>query len=587
MRHVTITPNGQKRVLLVQSGTLGLALKQMADTSVNAARAESAAQEAVAAAEQAGSAGALAGAEAGSSAGQASGAEAGAVSGAEAGAEAGALVAADKANKDGSDISSASAWRDALDLGEVATQNVGTTPGTVAAGDDPRLEAVQFKADLDGSNVDAASFRSAIGADLAGNVNLSARASGFQAMSAADRFNQVEEVSIMELLPKARREDVIAGTNTTDLTSYIQAGLTQMQSQGGKIVCPRGQFYVQGTLQSDCDSMSIVGAGPGATTFLTDSATNTMFDFGNSGSARQRNGFSGVGFNSTVARTAGAYLRANKLSDFTLDWFWSGGGFRVLQIDNGAALLRVSRGYMQLPAAGVGIGILANDCTDLHIDRLQIAGSLAAQPFAGIRAKHVSGLWMHDVGAVWSGTPFLLDPDAGQTVQHGFSSNCHWDTSTGVGMDIAPAAGGVVERWESIGDWFATCSLQGLRTGGAGTIRGMQFLGPRAYNNGREGILHGNGTDVAFKEARLAGNSTAGANTYDGFRATAGVSEWEFTGRSGVADGFTNAQRYGARIDAGAGDHYTLKVDGRNNATGQLSDGGTGANKSATTLYAA
>ena len=42
MRYVTITPNGQKRVLLVQSGTLGLALKQMADTSENAAKAQSA-----------------------------------------------------------------------------------------------------------------------------------------------------------------------------------------------------------------------------------------------------------------------------------------------------------------------------------------------------------------------------------------------------------------------------------------------------------------------------------------------------------------------------------------------------------------
>lgn len=99
MRHVTITPNGQKRVLLVQSGTLGLALKQMADTSESAARAEAAAQEAEAARDDT-------------------------ISG---------LLT--KASKDGSDITSSEDWRTALGLGDVAVRNVGAEPTEVANGD--------------------------------------------------------------------------------------------------------------------------------------------------------------------------------------------------------------------------------------------------------------------------------------------------------------------------------------------------------------------------------------------------------------------------------------------------------------------
>lgn len=124
MRHVTITPNGQKRVLLVQSGTLGLALKQMADTSENAAKAQVAARDAETAA------------------GQAIAARDDVVDGLDA-----------KASRDASNISSGAAWRNALGLGGASVLEVGATEDTVAAGDDPRLEAVGGKADADLSNV--------------------------------------------------------------------------------------------------------------------------------------------------------------------------------------------------------------------------------------------------------------------------------------------------------------------------------------------------------------------------------------------------------------------------------------------------
>lgn len=52
-----------------------------------------------------------------------------------------------KANKDGSDITSGADWRTALALGDAATSNVGTTAGTVAAGDDARIVAVDSKQD--------------------------------------------------------------------------------------------------------------------------------------------------------------------------------------------------------------------------------------------------------------------------------------------------------------------------------------------------------------------------------------------------------------------------------------------------------
>lgn len=70
-----------------------------------------------------------------------------------------------KADRDGGNITSASAWQAALGLGNSAPLNVGTTSGTVAAGDDPRFGDLSDKADIDGANItDPPTFRTNIGA---------------------------------------------------------------------------------------------------------------------------------------------------------------------------------------------------------------------------------------------------------------------------------------------------------------------------------------------------------------------------------------------------------------------------------------
>ena len=78
------------------------------------------------------------------------------------------------ASKDGSNVSSAEDWRTALALGDAATKNIGNAPGTVAAGDDARLEAVSDKADLNLLNTE-------VSAPLAGSL----------IRTAADKFGDV------------------------------------------------------------------------------------------------------------------------------------------------------------------------------------------------------------------------------------------------------------------------------------------------------------------------------------------------------------------------------------------------------------
>lgn len=85
---------------------------------------------------------AAAASSAGAIAGAASGATAGATSGGTAGAGAAEAVLTSKLDTDGGNVgASAGVLRTALGLGDSATLNVGTTAGTVAAGDDSRIAA--------------------------------------------------------------------------------------------------------------------------------------------------------------------------------------------------------------------------------------------------------------------------------------------------------------------------------------------------------------------------------------------------------------------------------------------------------------
>lgn len=118
MQQVVIALEGQQVPLLIETGSLGLALKQMADTSENAAKAQEAAIEAQQAAANAAAAGASAGAEAGAmsgaSAGAASGASAGASAGQAAGAAAAQIVVDGKVNLTGDNIPDVEVFRAAI-----------------------------------------------------------------------------------------------------------------------------------------------------------------------------------------------------------------------------------------------------------------------------------------------------------------------------------------------------------------------------------------------------------------------------------------------------------------------------------------
>jgi hypothetical protein len=374
------------------------------------------------------------------------------------------------------------------------------------------------------------------------------------------------------------------GDGVTDDTAAFLAARTYLQSVGGgSLYIPRGQYLVNGVVLFNFDAIFIYGDGARASVILTASGTADIFVIGDGITTRNAVSVTGIGFNASVTRTAGHYLKLNKVNQAKVSKFWMGGPFVGLSILDSTIVVAKDAQIVN-PTVATGVGLLIDGTTgnDHYLRDIIVTGNAGSQPLAGIRVRHTAGLWMSGCGAIWSGDGLLIDPAGGQSVLNIFTSRNAWDTCLRNGCSVVPAAGGAVRRWSSHGDWFSTNTLDGFVTGGAGSVSGVSFLGPMAYNNGRHGLSFTsviNGFSIT--DPRISGNSTSVANIYDGINVAAGVSNWNIKGgKSGQQDGFTNIQRYGLAVEAGASDNYSIRdIDVTSNTTGGILDGGSGTTK--------
>ena len=375
------------------------------------------------------------------------------------------------------------------------------------------------------------------------------------------------------------------GDGATDDYTAIAAARTFLAS-GGHLYFPFGTYKTSLEVNFDYDNITISGDGPRSSIVTTSSGTAHILSFGNGTTARNGITVKDIGFNATGAKSAGSSIRLNKVNQASVSNYWIGSPFIGIEVLS-STIVFIERGQIANPTVTTGQGIYIGGTTgnDQYISDTIITGDSGNQPLAGVRIQHSGGVWLDNVGAIWSGDGLLIDPANGQEVLNLFTSRCAWDTNSKNGAKAIPAAGAAIRRWTSTGDWFATNTLAGFTTGGAGSVSGVTFNGPRAYNNGTHGMAFtsaANGIDIV--NPRISGNSVTSSNTSDGINFAAGVSNWSVIGgKIGQQDGFTDIQRYGISVETGASDNYSIiGCDVLTNLSGRINDGGSGATK---TIY--
>lgn len=379
-------------------------------------------------------------------------------------------------------------------------------------------------------------------------------------------------VAVTDFMTAAQANDVLSRIGSIDVTSAVQAALDYATGIRA-LYLPSGVYRVSAEITKAASNITIFGDGPDLTLFATTSTTANIFSFGDGVSTYTNVFLRNMGFTGTGgARTAGAYVKFNKVTQGGLSYFKSNIGFKTLEMLD-CVLVGGSKGYITNPTASTGVGVRVRGGNDTYLQDVLVAGNSAAECRAGVFIETTSAMWMDNVGALDAGIGLLLQPQTGgDVIENLFTSRCAWDSGSSHGILVDAAAATTIRCWKSTGDWTATNDLSGITTNGAGNIQDFEFIGLRAINNSTFGVNATSGVDIRFLGGTFSGNSRGASNTYDGITFN-NLTRFRVIGATSGATGvFSNTQRYGVSITGAGADNFIVEDnDLTNNTTAALS----------------
>lgn len=226
-------------------------------------------------------------------------------------------------------------------------------------------------------------------------------------------------------------------------------------------------------------------------------------------------GIIGVMFDTSVSRTAGAYVRvANTVSHFKAEDINMDKPSNGFDIPRAGSTYRFKRIKMSNIVASTGtgfrIGVLGSGTGVFDIEMEDIAcggaGSGALSPFAGIYVVCHGDLKLSGGQFIYCGNDIFLNPqDVGDEVASFWAVNSHFDTAES-GIRMAAVNNGRIVRAKFVECWTAGHIAQGalLQTASGGLIDGVDFVAHDAYANGAEGIYI---VDSGVKNVKVIGGS--------------------------------------------------------------------------------
>lgn len=369
-------------------------------------------------------------------------------------------------------------------------------------------------------------------------------------------------------------------TGVLDSTAAFQAAINSAKNPGiGLVYIPGGTYLISSTLNVT-NSVDIVGYDKGAVT-LQQNANFTMFNIAGFSGGFTLRGFTITNTLASASVTSGDAILVSSafngcIEDIIINNTWNGIHVRISQA------LYVSRiaTFFHKNAGIVCDGGNNNDVTfrDCFLD-----GELAGVPHATF------GIQLQDKneGVNFDGCEVILCNQSIVTGATTYSAgnrpaycrfvNCFFDSCpNGAQFDqcvdmtvnacwFTAFAGGtfacIVGSTNSDGVVFSTCT----------------FINAPQYGC----VVNAGAKRTTFKGCKVISNSTSAANTYSGLLIQANATDFVITGCTFTNGwGFAGTQKWGVLVVAGTSDRYIIQqnlVSG--NATGGISDGGTGVNK--------
>lgn len=388
-----------------------------------------------------------------------------------------------------------------------------------------------FKATYDPTNVAADAFDSENHAFLQSGT-------GAQARSVQDKLRDTVSVKDFGLV----------GDDLTDNVTAFDAALTAASAGSFNLYFPPGVYRTSGAHVIPAN-VSLFGAGKYITTIKTTSATNNLLSTVGTG-----NTIRSLGFASSVARTAGAFVVINS-GLFEIDDFVMNGAFQGITCQSPQRTILIHNGEITDTVVGGEGAKFVNTGTDVTMnDMVFTINNLGARPNAHIALYVLGDLSMSDIQMFGAVNNMTITPNAGQGISSLKCVNVWFDQAQNNGLFIQPSVDGSFKRSSFIGCWFAgsgTGSGVVMFPNGASTsIDGIDFNGCEFLQNGTSGLFTG-GTVGTISNIQVVGGRVAG-NASQGILFDGVIGGQIQNVRIGPAGGYGGANGTGVQLAAAA-----------------------------------
>jgi hypothetical protein len=432
---------------------------------------------------------------------------------------------------------------------------------------------------------------------------------GYYGQTAAEKAASVTPTNYVYAAGNVFRYGAL-GNGTADDTAAIQKAINAGSSplstaDAGIVYLPPGNFKISSVLTcSLAGGLTILGAGPGATTITMATATQTGISIGNTSQVSPNITVENLTIVGAATMTGGSCISVMNAGNIHVNnVVFGGNGFSInigLTLDAatpagvGGFSYYVKDCEINACAQGIVIGP-TSFVEDVFIRDTVIFGATTA----GVTFISASGCYLSAVSTASCATGILTNPGASQSVNAIFFDKCLADTGSGHSWNITTNGGYVVELMLSDCWGCGAGNVVGGSTTangvniaqGTGVINGLVIRGGIFHHNYGAGILIGASTNVAVTGgAQVYQNSFVGGSDRSGIEIAANVNQFSITdnicgsgGYFGAEVGLANNQAYGIYVLAGTSNNYT--ITGNNcvgNALSGVGDSGSGASKTVT-----
>ena len=292
-------------------------------------------------------------------------------------------------------------------------------------------------------------------------------------------------------------------------------------------------------------------------------------------------------FASSVTRTSGQYIESYSANGTKIRRCRFDAGYGTITVSGSATEgLLIEQCYIYASTStcvNITAATSAQGITTAVIQNNTFLGaSSGSQTPIAIQIGCVGDLTIRENSSLYCSTAIATPATTGKTIQVLDISDNWFDSGSASGITINPN-GGTVYMVTIRGNWIASFTTSGVVASGTGTFGTLEVIDNTIGNNGSNGI-HVSSTIVS--ETDIRGNKI-GDNASSGIVIVANLNKFKIIANTlGRTGQWTANTAYDILVNAGTSDNYIITHNFvTTGGTGNISDGGTGVNKTVAANY--